>query len=351
MENMMSTIQQIKALDHQKMAAAQAHLDNLTKPQGSLGRLEDLAKQLMGISGKDRPDVSRKVMFTLAADHGIAAAGVSAYPQAVTVQMVHNFLNGGAGVNVLARQSGAKVVVVDIGVNGEFDAHPDLVNRKIRYGTADFSREPAMTRDEAIRSINVGIELVRAGQPAQFDLIGIGEMGIGNTTAASAITVAITGSPVDTVTGRGTGIEDTVLQHKVKLITEAINLHQPQATDAIEVLSKIGGLEIGGMTGIILGAAAEGIPVVVDGFIAGAAALLAYLLAPLSRHYMIAAHRSVEPGHKAIIDYLGLDPLYDLGLRLGEGTGAALAFHLVEAAARIYNEMATFASAGVSGKS
>jgi nicotinate-nucleotide--dimethylbenzimidazole phosphoribosyltransferase len=338
----------IPAPDLEAAAAARARQDALTKPPGSLGRLEDLSIQLAAATGSPRPAVARKAVIVMAADHGVAAEGVSAYPAEVTPQMVLNFARGGAAINVLARQAGARVIVVDIGVAADLD-HPAVQNRKIARGTRNMARGPAMTREQAQAAIYEGIDVAQAEAARGLDLAATGDMGIGNTTASAAIIAAVTGRPAADVTGRGTGVDDAGLARKIAVIERALAVNQPNPDDPLDVLSKVGGLEIGGLAGVIVGAAARRVPVVIDGFIAGAAALIADRLCPDVRPYLIAGHQSVEIGHRAALDHLGLRPLLDLNLRLGEGTGAVLAFHLIEAAARILNEMATFTEAGVSG--
>ena len=343
------TIRQIRPPDASVMAAARARQDSLTKPLGSLGRLEEISVQIAGISGVITPKLEHRVVVTMAADHGVAADGVSLYPPEVTRQMVFNFLNGGAAINVLARHVGARVIVVDMGVSGGFDETPGLLRHPVASGTASMLCGPAMSREAAAKAVLTGIEIVSdeiAG--AGLDIVGTGEMGIGNTTAASAITAAVTGRPPAEVTGRGTGVDDTALNHKIGVIEQALALNRPDAGDALDVLAKVGGFEIGGLAGVMLGAAAARRPVVIDGFISGAAALIACGLAPELKHYLIPAHLSVEAGHRAVLAHLGLKPILDLDLRLGEGTGAALGISLVEAAVRILGEMATFGEAGVS---
>jgi nicotinate-nucleotide--dimethylbenzimidazole phosphoribosyltransferase len=329
-------------------AEAQRHLDALTKPPGSLGRLEDLAVRLMALTGKP-PRVSAPVIFTLAADHGVVAEGVSAYPQSVTAQMVENFLRGGAAVNVLARQAGARVVVADFGVATPLGAPDGLVVRRIDAGTRNMALGPAMTREQAVAAVEAGAALAEEAIAAGADLLGTGEMGIGNTTAASAITAALTGAPVDAVTGRGTGVDAAGRERKVAVVRRALAVNAPDGRDGLDVLSKVGGFEIAGLVGVILAGAAHRVPVVLDGFIAGAAALVAVALAPEARHALFASHRSAEPGHALALEHLGLEPYLALGMRLGEGTGAALFVPLARAAAAIYAEMATFKSAGVDG--
>ena len=350
MEQLHSIDTKIAALDEALMAQAQARLDQLTKPLGSLGRLETVARQIVGITGRMRPTVAQKLIITMAADHGVVAEGVSAYPQAVTAQMVDNFLRGGAGINVLARHVGARVVVVDMGVAAELAPHPELVTRKIGFGTNNLARGPAMSGHDATRAILAGRELVAREIERGADLVGTGDMGIGNTTASSAITAVMTGRPVEEVTGRGTGIDAAAHAKKIAVIHQALEVNQPTSTDPLGVLAKVGGFEIAGLIGVILGAAQSRRPVLIDGFISGAAALIAAALQPAVSAYLIASHRSQEPGHRVILDHLGLSPLLDLDLRLGEGTGVALAMPIVEAAVVVLNEMATFEEAAVSGQ-
>lgn len=340
----------IPPLDETSMAAARARQDLLTKPQGSLGRLEALSIQLAGITGQPRPRLPRKAVIVMAGDHGVVRNGVSAYPSEVTPQMVLNFLAGGAAINVLARQAAARVTVVDVGVNYDFAVVDGLVHRKVAYGAADFTRTPALTAAQADAALQVGLDVVEAEIAAGLDLLATGDMGIGNTTPSAAIVAALSGRPVASVTGRGTGVDTAGLARKVAAIEAALALHRPDPADAFDVLCKVGGLEIAGLAGTIIGAASHRIPVVIDGFISGAAALIAVGLAPAARAYIVPSHRSVEIGHTAIFELLGTQPLFDLDLRLGEGTGAVLAFHLVEAACRILDEMATFAEAGVTGR-
>jgi nicotinate-nucleotide--dimethylbenzimidazole phosphoribosyltransferase len=317
-------------------AAARRHLDTLTKPPGSLGRLEDLAARLAALGGR-APRIERPVVFTFAADHGVVAEGVSAYPQVVTAQMVENFLRAGAAINVLARQAGARVVVADFGIASPVAATADLVRCPLGAGTANMARGPAMTVEQAVQGIEGA------------DLLATGEMGIGNTTAASAITAAMTGAPAEAVTGRGTGVDDATWRHKVDTVRRALAINAPDPSDALGVLARVGGFEIAGLVGVVLAAAARRVPVALDGFISGAAGLVALGLAPAAHAAVFASHRSAEPGHDVALRHMRLTPYLDLGLRLGEGTGAALFVHLARAAARIYGEMATFKSAGVDG--
>ncbi|MFJ2045606.1 nicotinate-nucleotide--dimethylbenzimidazole phosphoribosyltransferase [Paenibacillus taichungensis] len=334
---------------HEAVAAeASAHVDALTKPPGSLGKLEQLVIRLAGITGEARPCFDRRAVIVMAADHGVVEEGISAFPAEVTPQMVLNFLAGGAAVNVLARHAGAHVICVDIGVNADLD-HPDLVSRKVRKGTANMAKGTAMTRGEAIEAILAGAEVVSTEVAKGTQLFVTGEMGIGNTTASAAVMCALTGTAPASAVGRGTGVDDAGLQRKAAVVSQALSVNAPNADDALDVLCKVGGLEIAGLTGVILAAAANGCPVVVDGFISTAAALIASHLAPLSAEYMIASHTSHESGHAALLRELGLKPMLDLDMRLGEGTGGVLSLHLIDASCRILNEMATFASAGVSG--
>jgi nicotinate-nucleotide--dimethylbenzimidazole phosphoribosyltransferase len=347
---MKSIVANIKALDERARQIARERQDTLTKPTGSLGTLEDLSLLIAGITGDPRPQLKDKVIITMAGDHGITEAGVSAYPNEITGQMIHNFLDGGAAINVLARHVGARVVVVDMGVAASIKGEP-LVNKKIGYGTANMLKGPAMTYEDAVRAIEAGMDVLESEAEKDMDIVGVGDMGIGNTTPSSAITAVITGAAVRAVTGRGTGLDDEALERKIAVIEEVIRVNQPNKQDPIDVLAKVGGFEIGGMAGVMLAAASRKIPVVIDGFVAGAAALLAYEIAPAVKEYMIASHRSVEQGHSLILDYLGLKPLLDLNMRLGEGTGAALGMSIVDAACKILNDMATFEEAGVSDRS
>lgn len=342
------TISKIRPVDSRWYDTAQKRLDNLTKPLGSLGRLEEFAKRLVAIFENNMPVLNKKAIFTFAGDHGVTEEGVSAYPKEVTSQMVFNFLRGGAGINVLARHAGADVIVVDIGVDYDFKDVEGLIHMKVVRGTRNFTKGPAMTKEEALKCIEVGIELANAYSKKGYKIFCTGEMGIGNTTPSSAIASALTGRPVEEVTGRGTGIGDEALKRKIEVIKKGIEINRPDTSDPIDVLHKVGGAEIGGIAGLILGAAANRIPVVIDGFISTAGALIAYRLKPETKDYMFAAHKSQEIGHKVMLDEMGLRPILDLDLRLGEGTGAALAMLLVEAGLKIYKEMATFQEAGVS---
>lgn len=349
MDLLNKTLNDIKPLDEAAMAKAKERQDQLTKPAGSLGVLEEISIKLAGITGKVISDVDKKAVVVMAGDHGVVDEGVSAFPREVTPQMVANFVNGGAAINVLSRHVGANVIVVDVGVAVPID-DASVVSRKVKSGTANFAKEQAMTREEAVQAIEVGIEVANELIDNGANLLATGDMGIGNTTSSSAILLALTGRPVDGLVGRGTGIGNGDLDHKRKVIADAISFHNPDQNDPIDVVAKVGGLEIAALGGLVLGAAARRIPVVIDGFISGAGALIAGCLSPLSKDYMIASHVSVEPGHRAILDELGLKPMLYMDMRLGEGTGAVLAMGMVEAATKVIKEMATFAEAGVSGK-
>ena len=343
-----NVIEMIRPLDREAMAEAQARHNQLTKPQGSLGRLEELSVQLAGIQGKSIPQIRHKAIITMAGDHGVVAEGVGNWPQEVTAQMVYNFLNGGAGINVIARQVGARIIVVDMGVATELEPNSQLLSRKVAFGTQNISLGPAMSNEQAVRAIETGIEVVTAEVAKGLDIVGTGDMGIGNTTASSAICAVMARKTVVEVTGRGTGITDEQLAHKVEVINRALAVNRPDPSQPLDVLAKVGGFEIGGLVGVMLGAAAHRIPVVIDGFISGAAALIATALSPRLKDFLIAAHVSAEAGHHLLLSHLGLKPLLDLGMRLGEGTGAALGVFVAEVATRVLAEMSTFAEAGVS---
>jgi len=355
MEKIEQVISRIKPLDSKLMNEAQRRLDNLTKPRGSLGRLEEFAKQVVGITGSLKPEFKDKLIFTMAGDHGVVEEGVSAFPQEVTPQMVYNFLREGAGINVLARHVEAKVIVIDMGVaekiKNQKSKIKNFIDKKVGFGTRNMTKGPAMTKEEAIRSIETGIEVFEEEFRKGIDIVGTGDMGIGNTTPSSALAAIFTGRPVEDVTGRGTGVDDKGLKNKIEIIKKALEVNRPDPKDAIDVLSKVGGFEIGGIAGVILAAASKRVPVVIDGFISGVAALVAYHLEPKVKDFMIAGHCSVESGHRVILDHIGLRPILDLNLRLGEGTGAVLAMGIVDAGLKIMTQMATFKNAGVSERS
>jgi nicotinate-nucleotide--dimethylbenzimidazole phosphoribosyltransferase len=345
-----STVVNIVSQDADWRAQAKRRLDQLIMPHWALGRLMDLAVDLAGMTRSLRPPVRRKTIVAMAGDHGVAAEGVSKYPQEVTGQMVHGFVAGMASINALARLAGAEVIVVDMGVAVNLDsavAAGKVVSKKVAPGTANMAIGQAMTREQAVRSVEAGIEVAESLADS-VDLFGTGDMGIANTTPSAAVVAALSGAPVAEVTGRGTGIDDGQLAKKIVVIEKALKLNRPDPNDALDVLAKVGGFEIGGIAGLVLGAAARRKPIVIDGFISTAGALIAQALAPRAAEYVIAAHRSAEYGHKAMHQKLGKEPLLDLGMRLGEGTGAALAMNLVEAAVRILTEVATFEEAAVS---
>jgi len=349
--NIEETIKQIKPLDENAMESALARQNQLTKPAGSLGRLEELSIQLAGIMRTSLPMIKDKVIITMAGDHGVVAEGVSAYPQEVTPQMVLNFLAGGAAINVLARHVGARVVVVDMGVANEIlTADEKLIRRRVASGTANLAEGPAMTRAQAEESIQSGIEVARGEISKGADIIGTGDMGIGNTTPSAAIACALMSASPEKIAGRGTGVDDSGLQRKISVIARGLNVNKPNVKDGLDVLAKVGGFEIGGLAGVMIGAASMHVPVMVDGFISTAAAMIAVTLAPQCKDCLISAHRSKENGHALMLEWLGLKPLLDLDMRLGEGTGAALGISVAEAACKILSEMATFGEAGVSEK-
>ncbi|MDQ0917227.1 nicotinate-nucleotide--dimethylbenzimidazole phosphoribosyltransferase [Paenibacillus sp. V4I5] len=355
MNKMQEIIDSIKPVYQDVMNQANEHLNQLTKPQGSLGKLEDIARQVAGITGEVMPIFDKKAVIVMAGDHGVCEEGISAYPAEVTPQMVLNFLYGGAAVNVLARHADAEVVCVDMGVNADLE-HPNLVSRKVRKGTRNMSREAALTLDETVQAIQAGIEVVDELVEKGYRLFAMGEMGIGNTTASAAILCALTGLDASIAVGRGTGIDDSKWLHKVSVVNKALDVNglrvnevnRSSAEYALDVLMKVGGLEIAGLVGVILGAAKNRCPVVVDGFISSAAALVASRLAPLTASYMLASHLSQEQGHAKLLEAVGLAAMLQMDMRLGEGTGAVLVFNLIDAAGKIMKEMATFESAGVS---
>jgi nicotinate-nucleotide--dimethylbenzimidazole phosphoribosyltransferase len=351
MTNSLSSILDlIEAPDEGAMVAARKRQNELTKPRGSLGALEELSVKIAGIRRSPLPSLENKVIVVMAADHGVVAEGVSAYPQEVTRQMVAIFVDGHAAINVLARHTGVRLVFVDMGIIGGFEPHPSLLCKMIDFGTKDMTKGSAMSRQQALGALEAGIEVVEAQVSQGLDIMGTGDMGIGNTTAASAIAAAITGRPAAELTGTGTGITKEQLSRKIELVNRALEVNKPSADDAIDVLAKVGGFEIGGISGAILAAAANHIPVVIDGFISGAAALIAVKLSPQVKDYLIASHLSAERGHRAMLDYMGLNPLLNLNMRLGEGTGAALGISLAEASVRVLKDMLTFGEAGVSDK-
>jgi nicotinate-nucleotide--dimethylbenzimidazole phosphoribosyltransferase len=345
-----TTLKAISPLDTSLSGKIQTHLDHLTKPVGSLGLLEELAARYCLITRTTRPVLGPKIIFTFAADHGIADQGVSAYPKEVTRQMVLNMLAGGSGVNVLARHAGAETRVIDIGIDGPMDEAAGLLRRKVRNGSGDISQGPAMNLEEVRAALQVGIDLALEAAAKGYTLLGTGEMGIGNTTPSSALFAALLPCSVEEVVGRGTGIDDARLENKKALIRRALEVNAAALSSPLETLAALGGLEIAGICGLILGAASQRVPVVVDGFISTAGALAACRLCPLVRDYLFFSHLSAEQGYSRCAEVMGIRPILQLGMRLGEGTGAALAMGLIEAGVKVYNEMATFDSAGVSGK-
>lgn len=349
MNNLQSTIEKITSQDKKTEQLARAHLDNLTKPQGSLGYLEDIAAMYCSMTATDKPVMGKKRIYTFAADHGVVSEGVTCYPAEVTHQMVLNMLAGGAGVNVLSRHAGAEAMVVDIGVNHDFQALPGLLHKKIRNGTANMAVGPAMSEMDAVAAIEVGIALAQSAHADSVTLLGTGEMGIGNTTPSSALLSLMLHCDVDDVTGRGTGISDTMLEHKRAVIAKSLEVNRARLNDPISALAAVGGLEIAGIAGLCIGGAACRIPVVVDGFISSAGAMVACMICDKVKEYLFFSHLSQERGHGVMMDKMGMRPILSLDMRLGEGTGAALAMNIIDAAIKIYNEMATFASASVTG--
>jgi nicotinate-nucleotide--dimethylbenzimidazole phosphoribosyltransferase len=343
----------IQQPDERWSARARAHLDSLTKPLGSLGQLEDLATQLVSIQRERFAEPLQKAVYVFAADHGITAEGVSAYPSEVTRQMVLNFLADGAAINVLARLHHVAMNVIDVGVDADFEDMKGLIHHKVRKSSRNMLLEAAMSEEEMMQALEVGWNLATDAKLNGHSLLAVGEMGIGNTTAASAITAVLCHEPVSLVTGRGTGLDPAAHVHKCQILEVVIEKHFGSALGdthptPLDVLRCVGGLEIAAMVGFILGACRLGIAVVIDGFISTAAAEIASTIAPNVRGYLFAGHQSQEPGHRILLAHLGLAPILSLDMRLGEGTGAALAMPILESALELYNKMATFASAGVS---
>lgn len=347
MKKINEVLNSITSMDHILFEKARERLDKMAIPKGSLGRLEEFAQRIVAITGNLNPQVKRKTIVVFAGDHGVVEEGVSAFAQNVTLQMVHNFVRGGAGINVLARHVGAQVMVVDIGVAGDLKSQDGLLIKKIAKGTKNMTKTSAMTREETEQALLVGIDIARDLKSQKVDIIGTGDMGIGNTTPSSAITAVLTGQKIEEATGRGTGINDEMLNNKIDVIKKSIHFNQPDPTDPIDVLAKVGGFEIAGIAGLIIGAAFHKIPVVVDGFISTAAALVAVSLKPVINEYIFAAHKSQERGHAVLLAWLKQKPILDLSLRLGEGTGAALGMTVIEAGMKILNEVLTFEEADV----
>jgi nicotinate-nucleotide--dimethylbenzimidazole phosphoribosyltransferase len=349
MEKLKRTVEQIKAPDKSKYNNALARLADQARPAGCLGVLETTSARLAGIFETMDVKLKNKIIVTCAGDHGVVEEGVTLFPQEVTHQMVFNFVNGGASVNVLARHAGARVFVADLGVNHDFRPDLPIFHKKVRKSTSNFTKGPAMTRDEAVRSIVAGIEIVEEllKKEGKIDMLGTGDMGIGNTTPSSAVIASFSGISVDKLTGRGTGIGDEMLRHKIEVIEKGLKLNKPDKNDGLDILMKVGGFEIGGLAGLVLGAAAHKIPVVCDGLISTAGALIACSIAPLAKEYLFASHRSVEAGHRYMHQHLGMEPLLDLGFRLGEGTGAAAAMELLDLSTRILAEIKTWSEVNI----
>ncbi len=348
MEKLLDVLAQIRPIDREVMAKTQKRLDSLTKPPGSLGVLEEIACQIAGITGQVCPPIPPKTCILMAGDHGVVAEGVSAFPQEVTPQMIANFARGGAAMNVITRHVGSELVLVDVGVAADLPDMPGLLKRKVAYGTANMAVGPAMTRKEALTALKVGIDVVGEYIARGTGIVGLGEMGIGNTTPSSAIIAAYTGKVAEVV-GRGTGMSAQGLDIKIRAIKKALAVNRPDTSDPLDVLCKLGGLEIAGLVGVILGAAAKRVPVITDGFISTAAVIIATQLCPIVKEYLIASHLSEEPGHGTMLKFIGLKPMLFMNMRLGEGTGAALAMGLIDAALKILLGMATFAEAAVDG--
>ncbi len=348
---MKEIIRSVKPTDKSRQAEIQHKIDLKTKPLGALGMLEEIALKMSMIQASLLPEVGSKGMLVFAADHGITDEGVSAYPADVTPQMVINFINGGAAINAFCRTGGINMSIIDIGVNFDFEADSRLIDMKVRKGTRNFAAEHAMTAEEAEQAVSAGMNAFNMMYDKhKVSIIGLGEMGIGNTTSASAIISAVTGKPAAEVAGRGTGLDDKGLEHKTEIIEKALALHKPDGSDGLDLLKKIGGYEIAGMAGAALAAAEKGVAVVFDGLISTAAALIAWRLNPAIADYAFAGHKSIEAGQKSALQLLGLTPIVDYGMRLGEGTGAAIAMHTIDCACAFMRDMASFEDAGVSEK-
>jgi nicotinate-nucleotide--dimethylbenzimidazole phosphoribosyltransferase len=352
--NLSEIISGIEGADQTFLEKARERTSQLVMPLRALGELHSIGERLCGMTRTLTPSVKKKAFLVMAGDHGITASGVSAYPQDVTGEMVKTFLRGGAGINVLSRQLGASVLVMDVGIIPDIPPQDSeegrLIVTKVAKGTQDFTKGPAMTRAEAESTVLKGFEAAKGLFDRGVDVLGTGDMGIGNTSPSSAIGAVITGQPVEKMTGRGAGVDDEGLRRKSEIIKRGIEINDPKPDDPLDVLSKVGGFEIGAIAGAVLAGAFSKTPVVIDGFISGAGALIAHGLCPTVTDYLFAGHQSEEPGHKIILDHIGLAPILNLGMRLGEGTGAALAMHIIEAAARVIKEVLTFEQAGVSGQ-
>lgn len=348
--NLDDVVARISPADLQAKRAAELRQNELTKPPGSLGRLEDLSVHLAGIFRTESPVLTGKTIVVAAADHGVVSQGVTSYPQEVTAQMLLNILSGGAAVSVMARKARVGLIAVDAGVATPLPHHPALRAVGVGKGTADITQGPAMTREQAETCVSAGVRIALEAAENGADIIGAGDMGIGNSTVSGAIVAALTHRPPSDTTGRGTGRSDRELAHKIAVVERALEVNRPDSSDGLDVLTKVGGFEIGVLAGVVLGGALARRVVALDGFISGAAALIAHSLCPSVRDYLVAAHLSAEPGHRIALSHMGLRPLLDLGMRLGEGTGAVLAMGIIEAAAACLTEMPTFAEAGVSNR-
>lgn len=348
-EQLAIVIDSVESTDPGAEERAWARLDSLTKPPRSLGRLEGLAAQVARVQDNDHPDVGRKAILLMAGDHGVVAEGVTPYPQDVTWQMVANISAGGAAINQLARTVGAEVRLFDVGVASDVSMFEGVEVRKVAPGTANMALGPAMTREECAKAVLVGVEAAREAAEQGVTLLGTGEMGIGNSTAAAALASVFTGAAPEEVVGRGTGLDDAGVAHKADVIRNALEVNQTSDLDALGVLAAVGGLELSAMAGAVIGAAEEGVCIITDGFISTAATLAAVAMCPKAREYVFPSHLSVEPGHRVVLDHLGLQPVVELDMRLGEGTGGAIAMGIIDAACNMMSGMATFAEAGVSG--
>ena len=340
------TINSINSLNIDIIDKAQKRLDSLTKPLGSLGRLEDIVKQVCGITGELYPEVDKKAIVVMCADNGVVEEGVSSCPKSVTASVTRNLTRGITGVNVFSRHTGSELVVVDIGVDDDINIE-GVLNRKIRNGTRNMVKEPTMTREETIKAIETGIEVVSNLKSRGINLLGTGEMGIGNTTTSSAVSAVLTGAPLEYMVGKGSGLTHTALENKISIIKRAIEINKPDPNDPVDVLAKVGGFDIAGLVGCFLGAACHRIPILIDGFISATAALTAVRIKPEARNFIFPSHSSAEPGNKIIMEALEFEPMLNLGMRLGEGTGAALAFHIIDAAFAAYTQMGTFDDAEI----
>ncbi|MGE5443268.1 MAG: nicotinate-nucleotide--dimethylbenzimidazole phosphoribosyltransferase [Ignavibacteriales bacterium] len=350
MKLLQETISSIEPLNSEYIALAQVRLDNLTKPKGSLGKLEDFASRIVAITENTKPRLDKKAVFVFAGDHGVVEERISAYPKDVTREMVYNFLRGGAGINALSRHAGADVFVIDIGVDWDFKGTEGLIIKKVKRGTKNLAKDQAMTTDETVKCVETGIELAEDKIRMGYNFIAVGDMGIGNTTPSAAVMCAFTGLYPKEVIGRGTGIDGEMWNRKIGVVENSLALHNPDSNSALDVLSKVGGFEIGGIAGVILGAASKRIPVVIDGFVSTAGVMVALRLCPNVKDYVFFSHMSAEGGHGLILKKLGVEPIFNLNMRLGEGTGAVIGMFIIEAGIKAYNEMATFEEARVSKK-